>query len=620
LRQTINYQVAVTDMVPLRHVTRFALLAGLLALPAAGVLPASTPKPAEPGFDYVQGQPWTAFIPDPDKYQWDAHLDRPGYRYRKMTPNQERFYDYVQAKRKQGRELSWADNMFIRRLQAARSWPEVPAPNAFWRAYMRYMRGLRTDDLNLAQRMMLSEMIARGLVPQDMPPSAGMQRLVNYLRSGPFEARNWFEHFFGRVEPWLSYTVAASGTDMTGGGTPAGVFPADGPFNGMQITYNVSGATLGKPTDTLGFDTRRSYSGVLQAGTLHISGKVSVGGYGADLVARVWAGSQEQKLAVYVKNEGASSNTKTFDLSVPVPKGTATGGFAIGLDGHYSMGGGSRGLHLTGQLEKSAQEKQADRDAADAKWRAEVEKTLRTINAQDSPASRDLAEMRQALQGTDAAWKAYVDSQQRKLGYGDSPQELQYWDLKDAIQTGGDRWEKYVRAHSGGTTATAPSSPKPVVLAGGSSSVALPQRANARGGTIALRLNYSRPGVILDTVGINAARPGDYSLRLAADGTLSWQIYYPAVQSPFRFANGWHVLTSNTKLSPGTWYDLAVGYGAGGVFIKVGGRIVAHCEIPLKLSDSQPYLGDFPGDDQWGSRYDIHPSLAGQIGGVTFTP
>ena len=395
---------------------------------------------------YVPGKPWTQILPDPDTVDW-ANTNRPGYRFRGTSPIHDRFYEYIQRKRASGVQLSFADMATISLLKAKRRWPEAPVPHEGCRDFMRKLRDRDTMDTTFGENLMIATLISHGLWPRDPAPNPGIERLKAYLESGPFEARNWWERWFGRVEPLLDLEAARWGYDMRRSGTPGNVFPPDGAFNGMQITYNVSGASLGAPEDAGGFTTSRSLRGVIQPGTLHVSGSVSVGGYGATLNAHVWAGSEEQKLEVWIPNE--NGGRKSFDLSVPVPQGTATGGFSIRLDGSYSMGGGHRGLVVSCQLEKSDAEKAADQAAADAAWRAEVERTLQELGYEQTPAGKDLTQMRAALAGDDAAWKAYVDNTLKALGYDDSPEAQQFNELREAMRLGGEAWDKYVAEHSG---------------------------------------------------------------------------------------------------------------------------------------------------------------------------
>ena len=73
------------------------------------------------------------------------------------------------------------------------------------------------------------------------------------------------------------------------------VFPAS-PFNGMQITYNISGATITDTKDSEGFTTSRTLQGNLGTGQLTISGSAKMGnGYDADVTATVSCGGKTDK-------------------------------------------------------------------------------------------------------------------------------------------------------------------------------------------------------------------------------------------------------------------------------------------------------------------------------------
>jgi len=403
---------------------------------------------ASEGIHYVPGRPWTQVIPDPDLYDWRRVQDRPGYRYRGMLPMQQRFYDYIQRKRQSGQALSSADQSMIRWLQSLRRWPEAPAPNEFWKAYMRYLRNLDREELNFAESLMYSQLISRGYLPSDPVPGETQKKLIEYLNSGPFQPRNWFERTFGRVEPWIEQYAVSQGYDVGAGGGGGGpVFPGE-PFNGMQISYSVSGAVMGPPVDVPGFGTTRTFKGVLPAGQLTVSGSARMGaGYGADVTVRVWAGGKEEKTTAYIKSGSPGFNSQAFNLSVPVPKGTDGGGFEIKMDGHYSMGGGWRGLTVRGYFERDAAEKRAEAEAA---WRKLVEETLAKLGYEDTPEGKALKEMREAAAGGDAAWKAYVDRQLAQLGYEDTPEGKQCQELSDALEAGGSTWDQYASKQLGG--------------------------------------------------------------------------------------------------------------------------------------------------------------------------
>jgi hypothetical protein len=128
-----------------------------------------------------------------------------------------------------------------------------------------------------------------------------------------------------------------------------GTFPAS-PFNGMQIAYSVSGATLTTTNDTGGFTNSRTITGQLGSGTLSVSGSAKMGnGYHADLVVRVWAGDQSKESPKYtIKSGFPGFNSQPFDVAVPIPAGATSGGFSINMTGFYNAG--TRGLVVKGDF------------------------------------------------------------------------------------------------------------------------------------------------------------------------------------------------------------------------------------------------------------------------------
>lgn len=400
------------------------------------------------GIVYVPGHPLTMWVPDPDAVQWEGRQDRPGYRYRGMAPLQQRFYDYIQQKRAEGRELSWADRMMIAQLQSSRRWPEAPIPDEFWRSYMRELRSRETDDLTFADRCMLAQLVSRGYLPADPPPDAGIQRIIDLVQtSGARTPRNWFERSFGRVNDWLSHTLVSCGYDVgdrvTGPGP--GVFPAT-PFNGMQIRYNLSGASLGAPSDSEGFTTGRYYEGTFTPGTpLTFTGTASMSaGFGASVAVGLIAGGERQEDHFHLKSPGdGTAATQDFLLTLVVPADAETGWFGVDMTGSYNAG--ERGLTVSGNLYLTNAERAARREAADAEWRAEVERTLRELGYEDTPEGKLLGEMRAALAAGDEAFKEWSDAQLRAHESQPDPEVPGFEELRTALEAGGDAWEEYAQ-------------------------------------------------------------------------------------------------------------------------------------------------------------------------------
>jgi hypothetical protein len=156
-----------------------------------------------------------------------------------------------------------------------------------------------------------------------------------------------------------------------------------------------------------------------------------------------------------------------------------------------------------------------------------------------------------------------------------------------------------------------------ITLTGGTSSTPGPTSYPTASGALRTRISYTAPGTVLDTVGINAATPGDFALGIDAQGRVSWQIYNPAVTGAHRNTNGWHILTVDRKLKPGQWYAVEAAWGVGGVSLKVGKEWEVHDPAKLKLSGRPIFIGDFPGDESWGAGYNTHQSFTGEVAGLT---
>jgi len=433
-----------------------ALIAAV-AVMLAGVVCAEQQREIA-GLHYIANKPNTEWVPDPDLVDWDNMKDRPGYRYRGMAPVQQRFHDYIQQKRENGRELSWADRWMISNLQSIRRWPEAPVPSETQKAFMRHLRSLDRKELTWGERAMVGGLISRGLWPGDAAKDPMMERWAEMLeKTGANRPKNWFEETVGPVGKWMEHVVARTGRPMTKGAAPGNVYPGE-PFNGMQIRYNVSGATLGPPSDKHGFTCVRTLEGELAAsGKLTLSGTASQGnGYGARLTVTLWTPAGEKKHTAYIKNPGGDAvGTDTFSLSVDIATGdlrtySEHARFAIKMDGEYSMGGGHRGLYVYGSLQQSAAQQQANVAAADAKWRKEVEETLKRLGYSNTPEGEALEEMREALKLGDAGWKAHVDKTLERMGQDESPLGKEFADLQGALAADDDGWDAWARKHGGG--------------------------------------------------------------------------------------------------------------------------------------------------------------------------
>jgi hypothetical protein len=135
----------------------------------------------------------------------------------------------------------------------------------------------------------------------------------------------------------------------------ADVFPSE-PFNGLQIVYSISGATLETPEDVGGFTTSRTIKGTITGDTLTVSGTVKAGwGFGATLDVTLHVEGQEDKTFHQEKfpAEGLAKDpmNQEFSVSLLVPPSTKTASFSIDMIGDYNAG--TRGLTVSGKLDRS---------------------------------------------------------------------------------------------------------------------------------------------------------------------------------------------------------------------------------------------------------------------------
>jgi hypothetical protein len=136
----------------------------------------------------------------------------------------------------------------------------------------------------------------------------------------------------------------------------AEVFPID-PFNGLQLSYSVSGATLGTPIDSEGFTFSRSVSGTLAGDELSVSGvATAMNGWGATIGVSVRVDGEEAKTFHEEKfPEGGlmpDPMSQPFTVTVPIPADAESASFSIRLAGSFNAG--SRGVVVEGTLDRSA--------------------------------------------------------------------------------------------------------------------------------------------------------------------------------------------------------------------------------------------------------------------------
>jgi hypothetical protein len=133
-------------------------------------------------------------------------------------------------------------------------------------------------------------------------------------------------------------------------------------------------------------------------------------------------------------------------------------------------------------------------------------------------------------------------------------------------------------------------------------------------------VNFKKPGVIFDTVGINAAPIGSWTISISNEGVISVQIYDPTRKSDKKTSNGWHVLSSSYGVFKQRAHHIVVVVAKGIVYLKVGKMPADILALDTPLSGQPVHVGDFPGDNSWGIKYRIHRAMIGTVIVNSFSP
>lgn len=181
-----------------------------------------------------------------------------------------------------------------------------------------------------------------GLLGSPMPPLSAANELIedeSLDRSTSPPVRRF--RLVDRIDFNLRYFLEEKPATATppAGGPGGGAFPKV-PFNGLQITYNIGGATLAPPSDGGPFEGWvRTYGGSMQGGTLRVSGTVTKGTgsskeYPGHATISVSAGDKKVEKSVLL--DGGTS--AAYDLSVEIPAGATAGKVYVHVYGDYRNG------------------------------------------------------------------------------------------------------------------------------------------------------------------------------------------------------------------------------------------------------------------------------------------
>lgn len=131
----------------------------------------------------------------------------------------------------------------------------------------------------------------------------------------------------------------------------------------------------------------------------------------------------------------------------------------------------------------------------------------------------------------------------------------------------------------------------------------LPDRYPTGDFQVQMRLKLTQPGSILDTVGIDAAPTGSWSVAATADGHIAFNLWD---------GKSWSQLQSNVSLAWGQESLVTIQRSRGVVTLLVNASWTRQT-LATPLSGKPLYVGDYPPDEHWGAGYNIHQAAIGQI-------
>jgi len=130
-------------------------------------------------------------------------------------------------------------------------------------------------------------------------------------------------------------------------------------------------------------------------------------------------------------------------------------------------------------------------------------------------------------------------------------------------------------------------------------------------GVMSLFVRVDQPGTLLDSVGVNAAPKGAYTLSVTDERKVRWQVFDPTLNTRGAVGNGWHILESS-PIALGTEHEIIITYGESGTVMAVGDDWKLLIELNTSLQGAA-FLGDFPGDAHWAPPVRTERGFIGEI-------
>lgn len=119
-----------------------------------------------------------------------------------------------------------------------------------------------------------------------------------------------------------------------------------------------------------------------------------------------------------------------------------------------------------------------------------------------------------------------------------------------------------------------------------------------------VRVTCTAPGRVLDTVGIDAAPTGSWSLSVGTDGVVVFMLWD---------GSKWTSLASRRRLKFGVEAAVTVKRVGAAITLSMDGQAEGELRNATPLSGRRVFVGDYKGDERFGAGHTIYLSMVGTV-------
>ncbi len=117
-------------------------------------------------------------------------------------------------------------------------------------------------------------------------------------------------------------------------------------------------------------------------------------------------------------------------------------------------------------------------------------------------------------------------------------------------------------------------------------------------------VNCVAPGRVLDTMGIDAAPVGSWCVEITSSRQVAFYVFD---------GSNWNIAVANNLITLGQEQTIHVVRQAGTIALSVNGSSEAQLKQGTPLSGRRIYVGDYKGDERFGSGYNISSAMTGTV-------